>query len=237
MEIKLQTEQLESTHFRILFELAKQEGPESLQNLLKDLEKLESLKLLGHTAIFTGKHPTLSLISRNKSAIKFLRERKNELIGINFLNFNIISAVNQLTKNPSLLDIYLENSRLLESYKIGNINMASTESGLYEFDTPLELFRDKKRRIEEIVKYYTDGEFICYPLAYSRQLTKKTYELYKPELNREIPATWILRTINRSTGNQYRTIYLESLTFDKTKLPTEEELQSYELPSYLKLQK
>lgn len=233
MEIKLPEKKLDSTYFRVLFELAKKESPEALQNLLRDLKELERMSL-GHTAIFKGTHPTLSLTSKNKSTIKFLRERKKELEGLNLLRFDVADSVNQLVGNPSLLDTYLENARLLESYRIGNVKLPETESGLYGFNTPVSIYKDLKGTIEEIVKYYTDGEFKYTVYPASKKVGKIIYEAYSADLSREVPATWVLGTENRSTGYQYRTIYIENFAFDTTKLPTEEELQSYDFPLSLK---
>ena len=220
MKIKLQEKKLDSTYFRVLFELAKKESPEALQNLLRDLKKLERMSL-GHTAIFKGTHPTLSLTSKNKSTINLLR-------------FDVANSVNQLVGNPSLIDTYLENARLLESYRIGNVKLPETESGLYGFNTPVSIYKDLKGTIEEIVKYYTDGEFKYTVYPASKKVGKIIYEAYSADLSREVPATWVLGIENRSTGYQYRTIYIENFAFDTTKLPTEEELQSYDFPLSLK---
>ena len=105
MEIKLSEKKLDSTHFRILFELAKKEGPEVLQKLLKDLEILKR-KSLEYNAIFEGKHYTLSLTSRNKGVISYLREHKKELVGLNFLNEIETASIDEIVDNPDLLDTY-----------------------------------------------------------------------------------------------------------------------------------
>ena len=46
MEIKILEKKLDSTYFRVLFELAKNESPEALQNLLRDLKELNAVEQL-----------------------------------------------------------------------------------------------------------------------------------------------------------------------------------------------
>lgn len=113
-------------------------------------------------------------------------------------------------------------------------SIINAQSGLYGFNTPVSIYKDLKGTIEEIVKYYTDGEFKYTVYPASKKVGKIIYEAYSADLSREVPATWVLGIENRSTGYQYRTIYIENFAFDTTKLPTEEELQSYDFPLSLK---
>lgn len=233
MNIKLQTENLNSTYYRILFELAKEEGVESLKNLLYDLIDLES-RPLGQEAILKSKHRTISLINRNKKAVAYLRKYRDELEGYNLLNPRILSIINKIIQNPSLLDTYLKNARILEKYRIGRIDIFSHKSALTDLKIRMEIYINEAKKITDIIKYYTDGEFEDRLMV--TPLDSFNCQEVHTRLNTDVPATWILRTENHADGRQYRQIFITGFDFDSSKLPTEEELQSYNLPSTLKLQ-
>ncbi len=230
MEIKLSEKQLDSTYFRVLFELAKKEGPESLQKLLKDLEMLKG-NSLEYDAIFKGRHYTLSLTTKNKGVISYLRERKKELVGLNLLNESVTASINELVDNPGLLDTYLETAKYLEDYRIGHINCMP--ECLDTLNITSRAFYDKEGKINCITKHYTDGSIIYSPVGEPQGLFRQ--QIIPCILDGSVPTTWVLRTENSDSGWQYRTIYLENFAFDTTKLPTEEEVQSYDLPPSLKL--
>lgn len=231
MEIKLPTKQLNSTRFRVLFELAKEEGPEALQKLLSELKMIERQHSLGHEAIFRGEHSTLSLTRRNKSVIAYLREHKNELTGIYLLSDDINSAITSLVENPSLLDTYIETARTLESYRVGNINVLS--NNVNGVNIKSQVFYNKDGQIIHITKHYTDGFIIYLPLEEPQERYNR--QIINCDLDTSVSTTWVLRTENTDTGWQYRTISIKDFAIDTSKLPSEEEIQSYDFPPSLKL--
>lgn len=230
MEVKLPEKQLDSTRFRVLFELAKEEGPEALQRLLDDLQIIEGSSL-GYTAIFRGKHPTLSLTSKNKKVISYLREHKNELVGLKLLQESVTTSVKELVSNPNLLDTYLENARLLESYRIGNIDILPSHLDLLNINS--RAFYDKEGRIIDITKHYTDGKINYFPLSEPQGRYRQQMILCR--IDESTPTTWVLKTENCESGWQYRAISIKDFSLDTSKLPSEEELQSYDFAPSLKL--
>lgn len=230
MEIKLPEKQLDSIHFRVLFELAKAEGPDALQKLLQELERFER-SCLGHKAIFEGKHPTLSLTSKNKKAIAYLREYKNELKGINLLTPEIKTSVNSLVEKPELLDTYLETARTLESYRVGNISMLPEHLEVLNINS--DVYYDSEGRIINVTKHYTDGKIDYFPVSAPQGRYRR--QLINCMLNTDTPTTWVLKTQNSDSGWQHRSIFIKDFAFDTSALPTEEELQKYDYAPSLKL--
>lgn len=230
MKIIVRSECMDSTFYRVLFELAKEVGTGELLNLLYDLVSLKNLSL-EKEIIFEGKHRSLSLISRNKKVVDYLRKHKKELEAKNLTDQNIISVVNELVDNPSLLDTYLENARLLEKYKIEKIKIVSKKyEDIFHININQEIYYNKSNKIIAIRKYYTDGEIECIRVEEGYD-----YKEMNCALKGEVSTSWILHTENHENGMQFRSIYITGFDFNPEKLPTEEELQSYELPSSLKL--
>lgn len=231
MNIEIHSDYMDSTYYRILFELIKELGIDAIQNLLNDLKELEK-ESLGEDAILQGKHRTLSLINRNKKVVEYLRKHKKELEGKDLLHPYVRSVINELVHNPDLLDTYLENAKLLEKYKIGIIEIVSKmHDGLFFVNINTGIYYNKANEITNIIKYYTDGE-----IEYLHM--REEYYNYKEVKStlKGVPTSWILRTENHADGRQFRYIYITGFDFNPEKFPTEEELQSYELPSELKLQ-
>lgn len=92
-----------------------------------------------------------------------------------------------------------------------------------------EIFRNEKDKIINISKYYTDGQI---RLMGQEQEKNKLfhYSVIPFSVNSGEGMSFLLRAENNENGYQHRVIQIRDFGFDGTKIPTEEEIQSYEIP-------
>lgn len=225
MEIKTD-EKLESTGYRCLFEYVRKEGIEPLMSLIDDVRKVPSKNILIQQAVINGKNDLLALVKKNQDVIHYLREHEKELELLSLTNKKLYQTLHELSSNISLLDLYLENAKRLEELKVSEIEFVTFS----EFDRyHIEIMRTERGDIKFIKKYYTDGKIK--PNGQEQVMIQCFRASEIPFLIAlEDGISFILSTDNRENGYQYRNIQIRDFGFDGTKLPTEAEIQSYEIP-------
>lgn len=231
----------EGTGYKRIFECAQVNGCTPLINLLEEIKNLSESKIFDH-AILSGIHDTLSLVKTKeyKDTIKYLREWKKDLLGLSLDNYNILSSLYNLRRNPENITKYIENARKLEELKIEEIKLISREE-IYDKLFACDIFREPYSTFHEIIgisKIYTDGRILY--LTPERKASKFsstsqiTFEIGPNDLH---SPTFLLRCTNKEKNNSYRRIEITDFGFSSEYLPTENELSSYEIPYTLKLTK
>lgn len=225
--MEVSAEKSVSAGYRCLFELVKEEGIEPVMNFALDVMKIPSRADLIKQATMYGKNDLLALVKRNQDIIKYVREHKEEFSSINFGNEYLIQTLSELSNNITLLTTYLENARKLEDLKITRIHL---NDDLNFFAYQCVILRNKEtKKIIYIEKYYTDA-VIMPAIETPIKDTVRCHCSVIPIINiNDNNATFVLRALNAG-GTQSRSIHIKNFGFDNTKLPTEEELQSYEIP-------
>lgn len=230
MKIKT-SDKLESSGYRCLFEYAKQYGLEQIMHFIQDIDQIDfNEKVMLDQAILYGKNSLLSLIKRNSDIVKYLREHESDLRAFSLASKNVLNTLTILSKNISLLELYLSNAKKLEELKISKVNF-SFKDGLYA----CEIGRNSQDRIMYIKKYYTDGKIESLkPEHEIRKTSEFSFNKILFLINKDDGSpSFVLDTINNELGYQYREISITDFGFDGSKLPTEEEVRSYEIPKSL----
>ncbi len=214
--------ELESTGYKNLLEYVKNEGVDSVLNLLQDLKKISNQNLLIRQTLFNNGQNDLSILEqKNKNIIKYLSENKEKYKRIDFTKNGLLEIMKKIKENSSLLDLYLQNAKLLEKLKVSDINFIEDFKNKYE----CYIYRDFFERIINIRKFYTDGKIL--PSEESQLNSKSNYSKIVFSLEN---AKFLLQAVNSENYCQYRNIYITDFGFDGAKLPTKEEIESYEIP-------
>lgn len=174
--------------------------------------------------ILTEEDEFTKLLKTHKEAIKYLKEHKEELRAFHLTNKNVFAVLTSLSENRILLNSYLENARRLEELKIATVQFVEKFENRYNCG----IYRDKNEKIIHIQKYFTDGDI----KAEEEYLKNKLFN------NSKIPfsvsnVTFLLEATNNDKFYSYRTVYINDFGFDGSKLPSEEELASYDIPRQL----
>ncbi len=189
-----------------------------------------------------GKENALvQLAKRNKNIIKYLKEYEKELTILSFSDENVYNTLANLLTDISLVNLYLDNAHRLEELKVSKIKFVKE---LKSFDARGDRYicgfipnRSKEGiqdRIKYILKYYTDGKVfprLTEEQAHNYSRMCSTYNEVCFSIVSE--ATFVLRTENEENGYQNRSIEIMDFGFNGSKLPTIEEVQSYEIPKAL----
>lgn len=237
MKKVMTSESLESTGYRCLFEAIKQEGIVPVIKLIQDIRNLPSKEILVLQTIAVGGNEIDTLGEKNKDIIKYLREHIKELAMLNITDDNLYNTLINLLNNKSLISSYLDNAKRLEYLKV---NMIKFVKELKSFDANGDRYfcsftpSNNKEGFQFVSKYYTDGE--VFPRITEEQARKLSNG---DPINQRIcfsfagETTFVLHTENRENFHQDRSIEITDFDFDGCKLPTEEEVQSYEIPKSL----
>lgn len=233
------SEELESTGYRCLFECVKQEGIEPVFGLAQDIKNLSNPEVLVHQTVIGQKNDLTMLKKRNKELIKYFKEHEKELTKLSFTDENVYKTLARLLKDPSLLNLYLDNASKLEDLKVEKIifvddlkSVIAKKSSCYY----CAFFPKNEIEINDIIKFYTDGE--VFPTLTEEKATN--FKWCQPWYN-NIPFmitdkhdyTFVLKTTNKRDFYQEREIEIMNFGFNGSELPTEEEVQSYEIPKSL----
>lgn len=209
-------EDLESTGYRCLLECVKKEGIEPIIRLFQDI-KSNHLK--------QGATPEDYLMDKHKDIIKALKEYRRELMGLNLMDSNALQLLTNISENPHLLNLYLENAKKLEELKVSDIFFVL---GLHQEEYQCDIYRDEYGNIVNITKYYTDGNLYA-----GEESIDQSYHSCLSFFIDDPKTTFLLRVCNNRNIYQYRGIYIMDFAFNGAKLPTEEEIQTYEIPKEL----
>lgn len=237
MEKVIESKILESTGYRCLLEAVKQEGIVPVTKLIQDIRSLPSKEVLVLQTIAGVGNEINTLEENNKDIIKYLKEHVNELAVLNLTDENLYKTLINLINNESLISLYLENAKRLEELKVKNIKFVKD---LKSFNANGDCYRctyaprDDCKGLKYIIKYYTDANVLPRLTeeeahAYSRMCSTSNGVYFSLIGN----ATFVLKCINKDNFSQDRSIEIMDFGFDGSKLPTEEELQSYDIPKSL----
>lgn len=229
---------LESTAYRCLFEYAKKEGIAPVFELMQDIKKLPYRSMLILQTIMEEKNALTMLAEKNKDVIKYFKEHKEELTILSLEDEDLYNTVNALLNDSNLLDLYLDNAKKLEELKIKEIAFVKDLNSI----TPngeryyCEFWSHNRKELKEIHKFYTDGKVV--PRLTEEQVSdfKWFHDGYNKvpfSITNEREASFVLKTKNRVNFKQDRKIEIMDFGFDGSKLPTIEEVQSYEIPREL----
>ncbi len=224
-QIQTSTE-LESTSYRCLFEGIKENGVEPFLGLVQDILTISRRETLIKQTLFSSTNDLAKLKKNHREIIKYFKLHKEELVRFSVTNENILMTLLCLSQDNTLLDLYLENARKLEELKVSTINFQHFQN-MYA-DT-CRIYRNKKGQIIHITKYYTDGQIVS---DGQEILIDSLFNnsIIPFSINLENKMTFVLRAENNENSYQFRNITIENFGFDSAKLPSEEELQSYEIP-------
>lgn len=228
MEIKTNKE-LESSGYRCLFECTEQEGIEPVIQFINDSHNfVDKTNVIFKNAILYGHHDSLSLTRKNLDIVKFIREHINDFKSFNFAGQNVLDTFSKISEDPKVLKLYLENARILEELKVDLISFSDFKLyNTYDCD----IYRDSQGEITYINKYYTDGKIIIL----GEEIEKDKF-LNASEINFTVEdntMSFLLNALNTERGYSFRNIKVRDFGFDGSKLPSEEELRSYEIPKSL----
>lgn len=222
--------ELESTGYRCLFECVKELGIEPMMQFVEGVNNVSPTHILLRRAIMDGENDLLSLVKRNQTIIRYLRQHKKDFQFFSFTSENVYNVLTSLSKDISLLDLYIDNAKRLEALKVLKVEL---QDFAYPEPYDCDIYRDKYGKIIVIVKYYTDGQI----KAVGQEVeTDPLFHYSKIPFtieNKDNNMSFVLRTENNEQGYQFRSIKIRDFGFDGTKLPSEEELQTYEIPKQL----
>ncbi len=225
MEI-ITSEQLISTGYRFLFETIKKKGIGPVLDFVQDMEKLPKKTTLLRQTILGEENDLIKLKRKHNDMFEYLREHKGELY-FNLPIEKVSEMLVNVANNDNLLELYLENARKLEELKVSLIEFCTFFDYWYQCD----IYRNDNGQIIVIDKRYNDGE-----------ITKVEDEVFQKAYCNYSCISYMVNTTNMSFsfqaqnnehGYQYRYITIKDFGFDASKLPTEEEIQSYEIPKQL----
>ncbi len=222
------SKELESASYRCLFEGIKSKEIGSFLSLVKDIHDIYSREILIFQTLFCRENVLDTLRVNHSKILEYFRDHNEELRYLNFANENVLNVLENLKNDISPLDLYIENAKKLESLKINKIQFES----FWPFNKGnCPICRDKEGKIISISKYYTDGEIVS---SGDEIITNSMLSYSYSKINFSIHnESFILMAQNGEYLPQYRSIYINNFGFDGSKLPLEEELQSYEIPNEL----
>lgn len=222
---------LESTSYRLLFEYVQKEGIEPTIKFMKDMNAvLNKNNLLVKQAVLYGNNELLTLVKRNLDIVKYLREHEKDLRFFDLTRKEVLNTLTELSKNISLLGQYLDNAKLLEELKVSKIsffNFPFLKS--YDFG----IWHDYTGKIIYIKKYYTDGEMLSFDPERMIDKAHNYWEIPFHIDTRDETLSFVFEANNHKNGFQSRKIEITNFGFAGSKLPTEEDIQSYEMPKIL----
>lgn len=236
MELKTSKE-LGSSGYRCLFEYVKKEGVEPALAFFDDIDNFYCNRntLLKNSIVF-GENDLIRINRRNRDIVKYIREHKKDMKNINLADENILNELYRLQKDNTLVDLYLENAKRLEDLKVSDIKFNQFPQSYYYYYCGI--YRNNDGQIIRIVKNYIDGKI---KVVNEERLIEKMHGLYDFSkipytvdniVDNEI-MTFCLRTENTEHGHSIRTIEIKDFGFNGDKLPTEEEISSYDIPLQL----
>ncbi len=229
MELKTNPE-LESSAYRCLFEYVKKEGVEPALEFFKDIDDFYSDKnTLLRNSIFLGRNDLIKINRRNRDIVKYIREHKKDMRRLRFTDKNVLTELTSLQENNALIDLYLENARRLEDLKVSDIAFVD----FFDYENYCGVYRNKDGQIIRIQKKYTDNKIVE---VFEEELEDKLFSVSFSKIlyrqNRE-EATFSLSIENTEDEYSIRQVEIKDFGFNGEKLPSEEEISSYDIPMQL----
>lgn len=220
---------IDSTGYRSLFQCAKEIGIDKVMNFVDEINgKNFNKEVLLRQAILYGKNNLLSFVIRNKDVVQYFRDHEEDFRLFKITDTNVFDVLVALEGNISRLDLYLENAKRLETLGVSKIKFGS----LWPISVhSCKLYRNKDGQITFIQKDYTDGKLLS---VGNEVLDNETY--YYSQIPYQMDngnATFCLTSKNSEHGFQTRWIEIEDFGFRGDKLPSKEDIDSYEIPKQL----
>lgn len=214
----------ESKGYRLLFEFIERYGIEQILNFFKELNDYTYL----NAKIIDRLCNNSNLPESNKSLVKYLILHKKDLERIYIKSLK--QFVHDLKCNPHIITTYIENARKLERLKISEIDLVS-ESSLLKRTYYCSYYKDKGK-LTSLYKSYTDGTIVTRDRVITSSQGTVKFKIEKEP-------TFLLNCDIRNNHwlPYFRHIQITSFDFNSKYLPTEEELNSHDIPSILKLTK
>lgn len=224
--------ELESTSYRCLFEGIKENGVEPFLGLVQDIPTISRRETLIKQILFSSTNDLEKFKRKHHEIIKYFQSHKKEFVRFSVTDENVLNTLNVLKcilNNSDLLDLYLENARKLEELKILAIEFKNLQNLCNNNENYCSIYRDEQGKIINITKYYTDGQIVSdgHEIIVNPRFN---YSRIPFSINSNKRMTFVLESENCENLEQYRKITIENFGFDSAKLPSEEELQSYEIP-------
>lgn len=236
MEKVITSESLESTGYRCLFECVKQKGIEAVFNLFQDIRNLPSQEDMIRQLVLEYQNVLAIFHIRNKDLIDYFKNEEISLKTLNFKDENVYNTLCNLIKNRDLLDLYLDNARKLEELQVEEITFVKDLNCL-----PTKIYRTYNRitpldnKFISVEKYYTDGKVI----PRIREEEQEKYNSLEPlcslpfTIDHKSNPSFVLNTEIKNGSENHRKIEIIDFGFDGSKLPTNEEVESYDVPKSL----
>lgn len=229
MEIVWVNDSIDSTGYRSLFQCVKENGIDKVVDFVDEINgRSFSKEILLRRAILYGKNNLLSLVKQNKDIIEYFREHEGDFSTFKITDNNVLDVLIILRENISYLDLYLENAKRLENLGVAKIK--------FENLCPVtvhdcRLYKNKDGEVTFIQKSYTDGKMLY---VGDEVLDSEKYRSsYIPYKMGNEGATFYLTVQNTEHSQQYSWISINDFGFRGDKLPSKEEIESYEIPRQL----
>lgn len=235
---------LESSVYRILFEYinSNEKVVHQLIGLMEAIYALPNREFLIYQVIADRRNRLDELMEKNKEIINYFRwdeisQYKSSLITKIIMNDDVLRALKEIRNDKHLIDVYLKNAQRLEALKVENILFGDLKKLMKEYHHYYcEIKKCSDRELKHVRKCYTDGEV--------RQILKEEeascfdwchvgYNFIPFDIIEKKDFSFVLTCENEENGQQKRSIEIANFAFDGSKLPTEEEISSYELPKEL----
>lgn len=244
MEIIIDDKCLDSMTYRKIFEFIQKEGIEPLVKFVEMGYKINTEHII-QNAIFFDENKITELISQNKMVVEFLKQFGSssscKFMAGGFDLFKFRNFILDTSRIISKLPLFIENAKMLEDLRIGNITLMKLNRTFFE-EFKTEVYRNETGEITDITKFYTDGQ-LTYKRDYDHSNYGNNIQEYKTIISvrndynrhRLVKPTWIIQSENHANGAQCRYAYIQDFGFDGSNLPKDEELSSYKEPQTLKL--
>ena len=246
MEVRT-SDYLESSIYRILFEYINSDEKvvHQLIGLMQSIYALPNREFLIYQMIADRRNRLDELMEKNKEVIDCFRwdeigQYKSSLITKLIMNDDVLRILKEIRDDKQLIDIYLKNAKRLEALKVDKIVFCDLKKLMKEFHHYYcEIKKRNDRELRHVRKCYTDG-------VVKRVLTKEEatcfdwchvgynfipFDIFDSKEAHDF--SFVLTCENEENGRQKRSIEIANFAFDGSRLPTEEEISSYELPKEL----
>lgn len=229
MEIVWVNDSIDSTGYRSLFQCVKENGIDKVVDFVDEINgRSFSKEILLRQAILYGKNNLLSLVKQNKDIIEYFREHEGDFSTFKITDNNVLDVLIILRENISYLDLYLENAKRLENLGVAKIKF---ENLCPVTVNDCRLYKNKDGEITFIQKEYTEGEILS---VGEEVLDDETYYYSYIPYNMDTKnSTFCLTVQNTEHYRQHSWIEINDFGFRGDKLPSKEEMDSYEIPKQL----
>lgn len=243
MEIKT-SDYLESSVYRVLFEYIKssKNAVHQLIGLMEGIYALPNREFLIYQIMADRRNRLDELMDKNIDVINYLRNcdlesHKSSLFSKLIMNEDLLKVLKQIRDDKSLIDGYLKNAQRLEALSVEKIVFGEISKLMKEYHHYYcEIKTRNERELRYVHKCYTDG-------TVKRVLTLEEaeyfdwchvgYNFIPFDILDGKECSFVMVCKNEENGHQKRKIEIPDFNFDGSKLPTAEEISSYELPREL----